>query len=521
MAPPAPPAPLARAAPLLPLALLGLTIPAGWASPQEDAHIMFRYARNLAGGHGLTWNPGEDPVEGATAFLWTVLLAGSERLGSGVTNGAIALSVLALVGAVVVLARLAPRHLEIRPSHGVIAGCLLAVSPLVRHAGTGFSAPLAGLLLLLLTFALARCAWGDPAARSQAAHGVPALGLLLGLLRPEGAAVAVVAIACALALAQRSERARLARRAVAWFVLPGAVYFAWRWTYFGALLPNTFYAKARLFPPDAMRSLALGVRPIVWLGALLLPVLLVAAMGLLRWPARDRLRFALVALPAVVLPFTYAVVVQIQNIGHRYQAPAIPAALLLATIAASGIGTRQAGTPRLRRAQAVLAAVALLWFDGISRSIQIPPTPPDLQIIGESLRPLATHDVRLLSSEAGVLPYVSEWPAVDPFGLYDEHVAHHGMDDAWLDRQHADVIMFHVFSAVWTPTFGGRYAEGRWNEMVQHLYRYARSRPYDLVAIVQRGSDPDNVHWYWVRRDSPDRDAIVQAITGHAELAYR
>ncbi len=40
----------------------------------DDAMISMRYARNLANGYGLVWNPGETPVEGYTNPLWTVLM---------------------------------------------------------------------------------------------------------------------------------------------------------------------------------------------------------------------------------------------------------------------------------------------------------------------------------------------------------------------------------------------------------------------------------------------------------------
>ena len=39
----------------------------------DDAYIALRYARNLAEGHGLGWNPG-DRVEGYSSFLHVALL---------------------------------------------------------------------------------------------------------------------------------------------------------------------------------------------------------------------------------------------------------------------------------------------------------------------------------------------------------------------------------------------------------------------------------------------------------------
>jgi len=41
----------------------------------DDGMISMRYAKNLADGFGLRWNPGEPPVEGYTNLLWTLYLA--------------------------------------------------------------------------------------------------------------------------------------------------------------------------------------------------------------------------------------------------------------------------------------------------------------------------------------------------------------------------------------------------------------------------------------------------------------
>src|SRR5690606_24833666 len=46
----------------------------------DDSYISFRYARNLARGLGLVYNPGE-AIEGYTNFLWAVVLAGGIRMG--------------------------------------------------------------------------------------------------------------------------------------------------------------------------------------------------------------------------------------------------------------------------------------------------------------------------------------------------------------------------------------------------------------------------------------------------------
>ncbi len=44
--------------------------------------MLMRYAQHLAAGQGLTWNIGEAPVDGATDFFYTVILACVARLAA-------------------------------------------------------------------------------------------------------------------------------------------------------------------------------------------------------------------------------------------------------------------------------------------------------------------------------------------------------------------------------------------------------------------------------------------------------
>ena len=72
-----------RRLPSLSLLILGLPILAAFASIAmqnwnvifDDAFISYRYAQNLAMGHGLTWNPGYPPTEGYTNFLLVLISA--------------------------------------------------------------------------------------------------------------------------------------------------------------------------------------------------------------------------------------------------------------------------------------------------------------------------------------------------------------------------------------------------------------------------------------------------------------
>ena len=75
----------------------------------DDAFISFRYAKNLANGLGLVFNPGEK-VEGYTNFLWVMILGLSEYLGLGILTASKIFAGAATFGTLLTLFFLA-RHL--------------------------------------------------------------------------------------------------------------------------------------------------------------------------------------------------------------------------------------------------------------------------------------------------------------------------------------------------------------------------------------------------------------------------
>ncbi|RYZ01467.1 MAG: hypothetical protein EOO73_35450 [Myxococcales bacterium] len=201
----------------------------------DDAYIALRYSLRLAHGAGLTFQDGP-PVEGYTCFAWVVLGALLEKLGLSPA------ALLPLIGigcgaaAVAVATRATQRWTSGRrlAIAGVVPGLFLACSPgLAYYAGSGLeTAPFALLVLLAIVASVE----GRPTATGVA-------GALALLTRPEGAMVAGLTLVLGAVLAEPSRRR-------AWYfsgagvALLGLVYAAFKWTYFGALLPNTAVAKA-------------------------------------------------------------------------------------------------------------------------------------------------------------------------------------------------------------------------------------------------------------------------------------
>lgn len=214
----------------------------------DDAFISFRYARNLAEGHGLVFNPGSKPVEGYTNFLWVVVLAALARLGLPAEIAAPWLGVAATAVLWVGAAVLGWRFLGGRDRTwlGLLVPLALAANRSIAVWATSgletrlFEILVLSGLLLLYTEARARL-------RSQRS-GFPTASLLLSLAvltRLDGLLLAGGALLARDVLLWRASRLRMRDWLACWavFLAPVAVHLVWRLIYYGYPLPNTYYAK--------------------------------------------------------------------------------------------------------------------------------------------------------------------------------------------------------------------------------------------------------------------------------------
>ncbi len=213
-------------------------------APQiDDAYISYRYARNLVEGQGLVYNPGEF-VEGYTNLLWTLLIAVGMTLGYQPEPVAHVLGVASGAGVLLLTYRYALIDLPERC-------CWLAgVAPWVVLLSTGF--PLwssSGLETPLFVAAVIAALLAD---RLHARRWLLIALILATLVRPEGVLVALVLLGAdwrrsIFGSEPNSEGRPAWRLPLAYAGFIGGLTL-WRLVYYGAPLPNTFYAKVGGMP---------------------------------------------------------------------------------------------------------------------------------------------------------------------------------------------------------------------------------------------------------------------------------
>ena len=181
----------------------------------DDAFLSFRYAEHLAQGKGLVFNEGEY-VEGYSNFLWTVFLAIGMALGIEPEGLSIVMGLIFFSGTLFLLSSI---------GRGMLAPlCVGSIYHMRVYATSGLESSLFWFLIVGVFVFL------ESEKRNKAALFV----FLAILCRPEG----MVLLPLSLIFLRSHHLAFVYRTCI-----PVALYFLWKYWYFGDWLPNTYWAK--------------------------------------------------------------------------------------------------------------------------------------------------------------------------------------------------------------------------------------------------------------------------------------
>jgi arabinofuranosyltransferase len=392
-----------------------------WAS--DDAYIAYRYATNFAHGDGLVFNLGER-VEGYTDFLWTVIVAGTIKLGFDPGQAGIVLSLASFVALLVIAHRLAE---TLSPRAGVVIGLgplLIGFNyTLASFATSGLETVFAAMLTLL---SVERAEGKKPFAAGLAGIGAT-------LAHPDHA---VFYAALAAALLVTRERRRELVPYLAPFVLVFVPYFAWRYSYYGDLFPNTYYAKSGMKTYFSQGSVYFFT---TYVGAGLFWAVPLAVAGMLGRFRTVSARFALIGLPA----YTFYVI----KVGGDFMLGRLFAPVLAIVFVFADVGFRELLARRrvvLGTVFGTLATIAAFplsvvqpgeLFFGIADERSFTPitsfatmeSPAAGYALGKALhRSLKDRGLQPLVGvfSLGMSAYYSELPVFDLRGLTTPSVAH-------------------------------------------------------------------------------------------------
>lgn len=416
-----------------------------WSWIEDDTFITLRYAENLVNGKGLVFNEGQR-IEGYSNLAWVLLAAGAKSLGA---DPLIVVRLAGILSGLMCLLLSWCIARKLRPEGGVelmLAPLFLAVSPvLARHSVSGLETAAYAMCFSTSLFSI----MARNGSLVRHVFGLASLCLLI-LLRPEGMVFGLLFLVLA--------RGSILGQRPAWmaFCIALVLFLAWRWWYFGKLLPNTFYFKMTSGESAVFSGIRYTLDFILYNGGIILiGFALVLLMS--RHAAPYIRRFLL------VIALQAAIVITAGGdwmYHYRFYAPLMP---LLAGLLAAGAGYTLAaaishhGSSRLP--SSVLAVVLVITFSCICLGEnyvwrKVMPSVQSGQYLSQSyarlglwLREHTPPGSTIAVSDIGAVGYYSQRTIIDMLGLVDPHIArspgklHRKNDPAYVLAQRPDYVI--------------------------------------------------------------------------------
>lgn len=482
--------------------------------------MLLRYSTHLAQGAGIRWNLGDPPIEGATDFLFMAFVAGAMKIfhTNAILTSRIALAVCHAADVVLVYAAARKLFGSGRPLALALA-IYLMFGPGIALCNDGFSPTFYALAAMGAWWFACSMVVGQE--KPLRVWSFALLSLVTGLIRPDGvflAAFMTLALIFALITSGRKAAAlRVLGVTVSVFLVLGGAYFLWRWRYFGYLLPNPFYRKGGgHLHFEAMRQSMVNV------SKLILPTV---PLGLLAQFKGEWRRSMFVFLPAALFSLVWVFLSNTNNAQMRFQYIALPVTLMAFPYVVDALRKRYPMawnfglSPAQRLAFAAISAVVLsgyYWKDLLFYPIG------DLGSgaynIASGLHRWKNQNYTIVVTEAGVIPYFSDWRAIDAFGLNDSVVTHdpQGLTEAYLEQNHPAILMMHLaadeagidgFARGWKAEPPATHDFSQAPVVMAH---YAATHNFELAA--RWGDSPCNVHIWYVRRGLPQSQAMIDLI---------
>ena len=440
-----------------------------WSYTVDDAYISYRYSQNFADGKGLVFNIGER-VEGYTNFTWVIILSVFAKLNFDIVKTSKFLGIFFSILILIYTYKTSNLCMGYKRSYlSLVPPLLLSVSPsFIIWSIAGLETMLFSFFLLLSIFLFIK----ETQYKKNAPFPMSSVTMVLATMtRPEGGILllcAAVFLICSVKHASKSQ----IRYVLFWFATTLALslpYMVWRISYFGYLLPNTFYAKTGRGIFQYMGGMLYTTSGIRNHGGLLF--FIVTLIPGLYGPQKKYCRYPMAIIISFILYNIYK--------GHdvlpvfRFFVPVISVAYIQFAVFCKWASLVFNNIERFK--EQIMALVFTIFLIGsIGNQLILSYIVKEMPagITGYQLKLRIDDDKHLKNAkllmqmfpnneypnlsialiDAGVISYLTKWYVIDRWGLCDEHIAHtqskgkfgEKYDEAYVLSKNPMIIQTHI-----------------------------------------------------------------------------
>jgi len=455
----------------------------------DDLYIYFRYVSNFLNGKGIAYNIG-DNVEGFSSFLWFLILSSAGLLKQNPETSAKIISLFFGVSSLYLLYGISKKLIP--GSWNLYPVLFSAVNlPFVLWSVSGFEIPMYTFFLLL--------AFYNTITVSETKVVLSVfLIFCLTVLRAEGFLMSCVYIFWSYFYLEN-------RRKYFYFVIIGyiiltSLFLAFRFLYFGDILPNTYYAKLGygLTGYNEFRIYRFGI---FYMLSFFLHNLHFAILPLLlffnsRKVIKEKNIVFIISILSVQSVFVvYAGGDWMEQ--FRFLVCLVPFFSLLSTFALKNIFTRKLSgkiNVTLFSLLIILFLVLNFFYNDFGAVNREKILWNNVKNIAIDIKTVIPENSTVANGSAGIIPYfLIENEFVDVIGLTDRYIAKNGnREDIWFEKYSTDYVYQKNpgWIILWKKKDGtGKYTTGLTSPALKYLESDKRFSQYSLVKSYDADND--------------------------------
>ena len=471
--------------------------------PAEDAAILFQYSENFAQTGSITYNLNGLPAEGATDFLWMIILGIMKFIGLDTYLASTILSMFALVGTAYLLYKMINTD---NKYYFYLFIALLISLPMTPAAIQGFSPLFFGFFITLSAYFLI----------TNKPKYIFLSTLLLTLVRPDGIVFTTPLILSYFIINRGTTRHDLVLL-LKYFILPGLIYFIWRWSYFGEFLPLPFYVKSN-FTRHLWIFNKGSLDTNYYILKLFIP-LIITSIILLSKNKFPKYTFSLIIALVVVPYLFYSSMLLSQNVSYRFQYSFI---LGLIIIFAFSLRGNKNITYFIIALIIVVYQVVNIYPNTKSKYSRLKNIPNEnITYIAKELNTI-TNDAKMAITEAGRLPYYSKWEAIDTWGLNTPQFAKVLIQPEDIKQFNPDLVVIHAgnnpdqyykfFKKVYEEPI---YTKRTWHNQCANIVKGIDMTRYTLYMVPFITSGKGRHDAYFIKKKFRYYDKVRQLLIKH------
>jgi len=450
--------------------------------PAEDAAILYQYSENLANSGVISYNSYDKPAEGATDFLWMVFISILHITGFSSYVASNILSFFSLVFTSLIIYKLTKLD---NIFYYLSIFLYLSILPFIPGSILGFSPLFFGFAICLSSYLLIK--------KNEVLFFVSILGLCL--IRPEGFFIGFGLVISYLLIIKENLNKQTFLNIFLYLILPGLIYFFWRWEYFGELLPLPFYVKTNFEPLIGIfnySSLIENFKIIL----IFIPFLIFNFYLLRKSEKLHKIIWSFLFLSLVIIPFlAYSSISLSQNVSLRFQYP-IVLGIFISLSYLIGVNTKQVSKKLLL----AILIIQLIFFSPLSARNFLSLIAVSNENIPSLAKELSKFEPKgnMLVTEAGRLPYYSKWHTTDAWGLNSPEFSKKLITSNEVTNGNFDLIVVHTenedYSNIFNKNISTFSNHKSWKNMTDNIFSGIDLNSYTLLMVPFRVYSKDSIY---------------------------